>query len=208
MASIEIFIGGPVEHDSERATLQRAVEHLSTRGISAVVLANVLLDGRQIDLVIALDLGTLVVECKAIERAGPRWAERRLASSARQGVWKPAPNAYTQTLGEALAVRDAMSAFVGTDVPYPNAALVFVARLPPGSSVPASDFKVAVGSLDDLPKMIAETKRQGWSLDVWRRFAARHRLTRVESVESAVSERLLAAERLLKISATPSNLTR
>jgi Nuclease-related domain len=198
MASIEIFIGAPVEHESERATLRRAVEYLSAQGISAVVLANILLDRRQIDLVIALDPGVLVVESKQLSapvRGGQNgdW-QVRLAS----GVWKNAPNAYAQTLGEALALRDTMSAFVGADVPYLNAALVFVPALPAGSSVPASDFKVVVGSLDDLPKMIAVTKRRGWSLDLWRRFAAQHRLTRVGSVESAVSEHLLAAEHLLR----------
>lgn len=47
MASIEIFIGALVEHASERVALARAVEFLTARGISAVIIANVNLKTRR-----------------------------------------------------------------------------------------------------------------------------------------------------------------
>jgi Nuclease-related domain len=130
LASIEIFIGAPIEYASERSTLLRVCGHLSAQGMPAVILANVNFGGRQIDLVVGLDQGALVVESKEFTspvRGGENglW-EVRLAS----GRWKEIPNAYTQAMTEAHALRDAMGRFAGNDVPYPNAALVFVPAIP------------------------------------------------------------------------------
>jgi hypothetical protein len=197
MNSIEIFIGTPIEHASERATLVRAVEALSTNRIPAVVLANVNFGGRQIDLIIGLDQRALVIESKGCSSA-VRGAENgawhvQLAS----GQWKEIPNFYTQTLGEKNALRDAMAAFVGAHVPYPEAALVFVPDIPAGSAVPGGDFKVTVGGLEMLPELITSPANRGWSLDQWRAFSAYHRLTAVPSLDAALSPRLLQAEQLL-----------
>lgn len=198
MASIEIHIGALIEHASERVALALAVEFLTAQGVSAVIIANVNLKTRQIDLIIALDQGVLVVEAKAFSsmvRGGANgfW-ERQLAS----GRWKPIPNAYQQTIDEKLAVRDAMAEFAGGDVPYPDASLVFTPAIPGGSSIPPSDFKVTIGGIEELSKMIQSVKRQGWALDQWRAFAMHHRLIPVSSVEAALSQSLLDAELLLK----------
>jgi hypothetical protein len=88
LASIQIFIGAPIEHASERATLKHAYEFLSAHGIPAVILANVNLSGRQVDLVIAIDRAALVTESKGFTsavRGGPNgdW-EAQLASGARK----------------------------------------------------------------------------------------------------------------------------
>ncbi|AWJ93693.1 hypothetical protein Sp245p_28005 (plasmid) [Azospirillum baldaniorum] len=197
MASINIFIGAPIEHASERATLARAVEFLSAQDIPAVVLANVNLGGRQIDLVIGLNQGVLVVESKALSSA-VRGSENgdwqvRLTS----GRWKDIPNAYVQALDEKLALRDAMVAFAGIDTPYPDSALIFVPAIPAASEIPTGDFKVSVGGLDDLPDRIASVKRRGWSIDRWRTFATHHRFIAVPSIDAALSPKLLDAERLL-----------
>lgn len=154
MASIDIFIGDLIVHASERATLARAVEFLSTQGIPAVILANLNLGGRQVDLVIGFDQGVLVVESKGLSAAvrgneNGAW-QVRLAS----GRWKEIPNPYTQALGEKLALRDAMAEFAGPDVPYPDAALIFVPAITPGSTIPKGDFKVSIAELDNLPEQI------------------------------------------------------
>lgn len=181
MASIEIFIGAPIEHASERATLQRA------------------------DLVIAIDRAALVTESKGFTsavRGGPNgdW-QMRLAS----GVWKKVNNPYLQAMGEKLALRDAMRSFAGTDVPYPNAALIFVPAIPTGSTIPPGDFKVSIGGLDDLPRLVTSTKRDGWSLDRWRAFAAHHRLVSAPSIDEAMSPELLDAGKLLRSTVKPSS---
>ena len=90
-----------------------------------------------------------------------------------------------------------MRSFAGTDVPYPNAALIFVPAVPPGSMIPQGDFKVSIGGLDELPGSITSMKRDGWSLDQWRAFAAHHRLLAAPSIDAALSPQLLDAEQLL-----------
>jgi hypothetical protein len=197
LVSIEIFIGAPIEHASERATLKHAYEFLSAQGTPAVILANVNLGDRQVDLVIAIERAALVTESKGFTsavRGGPNgdW-ETRLAS----GVWKKFANPYLQAIGEKLALRDAMRSFAGTDVPYPNAALIFVPTVPPGSMIPQGDFKVSIGGLDELPAFITSVKRDGWSLDQWRAFAAHHRLLAAPSIDAALSPQLLDADQLL-----------
>lgn len=105
------------------------------------------------------------------------------------------PNAYIQTLNEKLAPRDAMAAFAGTDVPYPDAALIIVSAIASGSSVQGV-FKVSIAGLDDLSNCIASVK-PGWPLTHWRAFAAHHRLIAVPSIGAASSIQFLDAERLL-----------
>lgn len=197
MASVEIFIGAPIEYASERATLQRAYEFLSTQGIPAVILANVNLGDRQVDLVVAIDRAALVTESKGFTstvRGGHNgdW-ETRLAS----GVWKKVGNPYLQAISEKLALRDAMRSFAEADVPYPDAALIFVPAIPAGSTILQSDFKVSIGDLDDVSELITSTKRDGWPLDRWRAFAGHHRLLAVPSIDAALSPELLEAEQLL-----------
>jgi hypothetical protein len=156
------------------------------------------LGGRQIDLVVGLDKGALVAESKGFTSPvrgseNGLW-ELRLAS----GRWKEIPNAYTQTMAEAHALRDAMGRFAGNDVPYPDAALVFVPAIPAGSTIPQGDYKVSIAGVDKVPALMSAVQRRGWSLDQWRAFAAHHRLIPVSSVDAALSETLLDAERLLK----------
>ncbi|MDX8455194.1 nuclease-related domain-containing protein [Mesorhizobium sp. VK9D] len=197
MTSLEIFIGTPIEHPSERATLERAVATLSAYGIPAVVLANVNFGGRQIDLVIGLDRRALVIESKGFSSAVRGGENGTWHVQLASGQWKEIPNLYAQTLGEKNALRDAMAAFAGASVPYPDAALVFVPAIPPGSAIPSGDFKVSVGGLGMLPALIASAATRGWSLDQWRAFAAHHRLIAVPSLDAALSSEVLHAERLL-----------
>jgi hypothetical protein len=117
----------------------------------------------------------------------------RLAS----GRWKEIPNAYAQALAEKLVLRDAMAAFAGEDVPYPDAALIFVPAIAPDSTIPKGDFKVSVAGLDGLPGLIVSMKRSGRPLDKWRAFAKHHSLIAVPSIDAALSRDLLDAERLL-----------
>ena len=90
-----------------------------------------------------------------------------------------------------------MRSFAGADVPYPNAALIFVPTVPPGSTIPGDDFKVSIGGLSKLPAVITPMKRDGWSLDQRRAFAAHHRLLAIPSIDAALSPQLLDDEQLL-----------
>lgn len=199
LVSVEIFIGALIEHASERATLQRAYDDLVAQGIPAVILANINLGERQVDLVLAVDRSALITESKGFTsavRGGQNgdW-EARLAS----GTWKRFANPYVQAVSEKMALRDAMRGFAGAEVPYPGAALIFVPGVPSGSTIPQSDFKVSIGGLDELPGFIASMNRDGWSLDQWRAFAEHHRLIKVPSIDAALSPELLEAEQLLAV---------
>ena len=90
-----------------------------------------------------------------------------------------------------------MRSFAGADVPYPDAALVFVPAVPPGSTIPQSDFKVSIGGLDELPAFITSMKRDGWALDQRRAFATHHRLLAAPSIDATVSSQLLDADHSL-----------
>src|SRR5229473_1359620 len=62
--TVEIYRGSLIEHGSERTLLRHVVDLLSARNRPAIILANISLGGRQIDLVVALELLTLVLEAK------------------------------------------------------------------------------------------------------------------------------------------------
>jgi hypothetical protein len=54
MSEIQIYVGSLIQHGSDRAIFESAIQHLSAKKLPAVVLANVNLTGRQIDLIVAL----------------------------------------------------------------------------------------------------------------------------------------------------------
>ena len=56
MTEIEVYVGSLIEHGSDRAVFKRMFELLSAKKSPAVVLANLNLGGREIDLVVALDV--------------------------------------------------------------------------------------------------------------------------------------------------------
>lgn len=145
LSNQEIYIGSRVEHASERAVLERLLCILTKKNQSAIVIANINLNGRQIDAILALDNLTLVIEAKGCNRpirGGENGDWQVLLAS---GRWKNFTNPYLQVLSAKLALRDAMGAFMGSEVPYyPSAAVVFAPHIPFGSSICSGDFKVTI----------------------------------------------------------------
>ncbi len=195
---IEIYIGDSVRYASERAVLERLAHLLGAARQPAVILANVSIDGRQIDALVATGSLALVIEAKAFNRPvrggenGP-W-QVRLAS----GQWKNFRNPYVQAREASLAVRDAMSAFNGSDAPYPGAAVVFVPAIPQGSVPYSGDFKVSVTGLDGLEALLRSTRRSALPIERWHAFATHLGLTSVSSVAAACDQSLAEAEALLR----------
>lgn len=195
---IEIYIGDSVRYASERAVLERLAHLLDAARQPAVILANVSIDGRQIDALVATDSLALVIEAKAFNRPvrggeNGSW-EVRLAS----GQWKNFRNPYLQAREASLAVRDAMSAFNGSDAPYPSAAVVFVPAIPRGSVPYSGDFKVSVTGLDGLEALLRSTRRSALPIDRWHAFATHLGLTSVSSVAAACDQSLAEAEAVLR----------
>ncbi|HEU5046539.1 MAG TPA: NERD domain-containing protein [Rickettsiales bacterium] len=197
MQNIELYIGASIEYDSERIVILQLIRELSIKGISAIILANVHLNRRQIDLIVATSGMTLVIEAKGYTRCirgkeNGRW-EVNTASG-----WKSiSNNPYVQALNAQHALRDAMQAFSGTIVNYPAAALIFTPDIPIGSSIPKGDFKVKVGGLPLLEDLIKYEQKESWSLEHWRAFAKHYNLTKIETLAAALNLKLLEDEKLL-----------
>ena len=196
--SLEVRVGGLVEHESEHTVLREIERLLADDGRPALVFANFEVKSRQIDLLVALDGLVLVIEAKGFTRpvrGGENGPWRVLLSS---GHWKEFHNPYQQALNAALAVKDAAADFDGTDPPYVNAAVVFAPEIPSGSQAFPGNRKVAVIGQDRLGPELGKRTRVAWSVDRWRKFADHLGLTRGSSVHAACDPGLAEAENRLR----------
>ena len=195
---MEIYIGDPVEHESERSVLLEIERVVMATGRRAIVFANFSVASRQIDVLVGTDGLVLVIEAKGRRRPvrggenGP-W-EVLLAS----GIWKEFRNPYRQTLDAVLAVKDAIRSFSGSDPPFVDSAVVFTPGIPPDSQVYKGDAKVSVIGQVDLGGLLWKRGGFSWRNDRWRAFAKHLRLTRVPSVSAACDPLMVEAERRLR----------
>ena len=65
---------------------------------------------------------------------------------------------------------------------YPEASVVFVPEIPPGSELTAGDFKASIIGRNDVGSRLREVHRNCWDLAKWRAFAAHHRLSRLIAI--------------------------
>ena len=193
-SAVEIFIGNPVEHGSERSTLQVIERVLAAENCPAIVFANFSVLSRQIDILVACDGLTLVIEAKTRTRAVRGGENGPWQVHVGSGDWKDFPNPYQQALRAALAIKDAMRACFDGPVPYVSAALVFAPDIPHGSPVYQGDRKVTVMGHDRLRERLRRRGRHVWSGARWREFGRHLGLTRVSSISAACSPILVEAE--------------
>ena len=193
---IALYIGSPIEHESERAVLIALLRLLEMSGAAATVLANLNLKGRQLDLVLGTDRLTLVLEAKACT-APLRGSENGSWSAlTRSGRWKSTRNAYLQALDEKNALRDALRDHQGEVAGYPDAHVVFVPELASGSELPC-DYKVTFGGIEGLAAQLTRQSGLRCTTEQWRAFAYRQGLERVFDIAGAWDRRLLDAQRTL-----------
>lgn len=157
MADIDIFIGEPLAHGSDRTVLLRAVAELTLQSVPAVILANVQINGRQIDLIAATEHRTLVVEAKGWRGAVRGSENGTWQIQTASGGWKDTANAYQQTLAAKNALRDAMTPFSGTPPQYPDAALIFCPADRPGLPYRAAITRLQLATLTSLRHSSART---------------------------------------------------
>lgn len=182
-----IYVGAPIEHDSERKFLTRVVQELESRSIPFVILANLHLCGRQIDCILATGNRISVIEVKSIYlpvrgEINGDW-QRQHAS----GDWRSYTNAYQQALAAKNALRDAMVRTKAVGQFYPDGHVVFTSGLAQGSQVTPGDFKVAVTTLDGFLSNFNAQGTPPWSLDDWRAFATNLALTPISIAEVSAS---------------------
>ena len=127
---MEIYVGAPIEYESERSTLKQIERLLTDDRRSAIVFANISIDSRQIDFVLALDDLVLVIEAKSYSRPVRGGENGPWQVQVASGDWKDIPNLYDQALNAKYAVKDAMRSFCRTEtIPYGSAC--FRARYSP-----------------------------------------------------------------------------
>ena len=197
-SAVEIYIGNPVEHESERITLQLIERVLAADNCPAVVFANFSVSSRQIDILVARDGLTLVIEAKSWTRALRGCENGPWQVHVGSGGWKDFPNPYHQALDAAFAIKDAMRAFFYGPVPYVAAALVFAPEIPRDSQTPQGDRKVSVMGHDDLRERLRRRGRNVWSRARWRAFGQHLGLTCVSSIAAACSPILVEAENRIR----------
>ncbi len=193
-----LYVGALIEHGSDRAVLKEVLSLLARNQRDAVVLANVNLGGRQIDLIVGLEEMALVVEAKGHSRPIRGGTNGHWQYQAPSGDWVNFRNPYCQALAAKNKVRDAMRSIVGSEVPYPDAAVIFTRGIPDGSEACEVDFKVSLGGLAELDQLLGRTQEGALALDDWEALADQHRLTAVSGLESACDPALFEAENLLR----------
>ena len=201
-STLEIYIGNPVQYESERSTLRGIECLLAAESLPAVVFANFSAACHQIDILVALESLALVIEVKAGTHPvrggenGP-W-QIHLAS----GDWKDFRNPYLQILDGALALKDVMREFCNSPVPYIRGAVVFAPEIPCGSNAFQSNRKVSVIGHEGMRGQLRNRSNNAWSLAEWRRLAKHLGLTPVSSIAAACDPSLVEAEdRILQYSA-------
>ena len=193
---IAVFIGSPIEHESERSVLLELLRLLEMSGETATVMVNINLKGRQLDLVVGTDRLTLVLEAKASTVPLSGTTNGPWTAHTRSGRSRTTGNAYVQALGEKNALCSALRDFLGAVEGYPDAHVVFVPELAAGSQL-SFDFKVTYGGIDGLATRLAGRSELRCSTDQWRAFAAWHSLEQVFDLASASDPRSLAAQRTI-----------
>jgi DNA replication protein DnaC len=196
--SVDIYIGALIEHESERQVLESLNDYFIRSQRSATIFANINVLGRQIDFVVATSQLTLLIEAKGYSRPvrGSENGDWEIKAAA--GGWIKTRNPYIQTTEAKHALRDAMRAFVGEEVPYPNAGLIIVPKIPTGSNIWAGDYKVAINGLEGMENCLAGSMKSTWDFETWRAFAKSLNLLRVRSTTAAYSHQFAEAERTVR----------
>ena len=196
LGGIEIYVGAPIEYESERKTLDVVAGTLSSVE-SVLIFANFSVGSRQIDILVAKENLLVVIEVKGVSRAIRSSPNGPWNLALATGKWKQVRNPYEQALAGKFAVKDLMEQLGGGADHYPDAAVVFVPELPAGSQVSEGDYKVSLVELAGLPDLITNGRGGTWSLKRIRSMATQLRLRRVSSAREASDIALAQAGTLI-----------
>ena len=208
--AIAIYIGAPVSIGSEANALCQLHNDLRSAGISAALLVNFHVDGRQIDCVVITERQATMLDFKNLNGPisggvnGP-WMLRDYGGAERPYEGE---NPYQQGVAAKFALANALKKFHRTAnvgvVPDKgqfarllNAAVCVFPGIAAGSSVTKGDFKCRVWSYAEaLSEITTRQLDPRWSMEEWTRLAEHLHLERV-SLEAAVSPEHREAEKAL-----------
>ncbi|WP_321790591.1 nuclease-related domain-containing protein [Burkholderia pyrrocinia] len=191
--TVEIFCrySNGASNAAERRVLQRVVEILKLNEHSAIVLCDFYCGGQQIDLLIATEITTLVLQVKSYRHAvsGSINSENWL----NQETGEPLPNAYTQATDQMLALKDMLRRRTGVDPGFARAVVLFEPGIPIGSSLPSSDFRVQITAPEGLQPLLAtptseRSARVPWNLAHLRSYAVEEKMARLTADSSTAKE--------------------
>jgi len=193
---IRIFIGEPVQHQSEYDCLRVICEVLAKMHSWAYIFANFHAAGRQIDLTVFTEQTTLVIEAKSYSQSVRGSLNGQWEQFGPYGT-KKIRNAYDQALNAKNALRDEIQKICRIDG-YPNGLVAIVPHIPEGSSLPSEDFKVAVTSLEQIAKWLTHRSGALLTQSLCEALAIQLNLEEVTSADAALNEEFLIAERSYK----------
>lgn len=193
---VRIFIGAPLEHQSDLDALQATHTELIKSNSWAFIFANINVSGRQLDLVIFNETTTLVIEAKAYTHPIYGNMNRPWEQRGPYGT-KKIRNAYMQALDAKNALHTELQRVTGSSE-YPNALVALMPISPYGSEVTQGDYKVTVGEAYDIKRMLNTKSKAVLTKEQCAALAQKLYLEEVENVEAALSKHVLSASRLLK----------
>lgn len=194
--AIEVFCRYPTgaTNAAERRILRRAVEILEEKRHSAVVLCDFFCGAQQIDLLVATEITTLVLQVKSYRHAVK--GSTNSASWVNPATGESLPNGYTQATNQMLSLKDMLRERSAVDPGFARAAILFEQGIPVGSSLPRSDFRVQVCGPESLEALLLthtseRSSRVPWSMEQLRGYAVDERMARlsVETLTTSPSPR-------------------
>lgn len=198
LSKVTIYIGSPIEYDSEKLAFQAILDRLISMNTEALLIANVNLNKTQVDFIVAFEKTSYIIEVKGTRQiikggVNGTWSQKTSAT-----VWTPIRNFYEQAMKAGYVVRDQLSQFLRRQVPYTHTQLLFAPGLNPASRIPATDFKVTTLSITGLPAFNTTVEEYGCTIQEWRSFLAADHIQAVTTPAAALSPQLHQYEQLLK----------
>ncbi|MGG1946862.1 NERD domain-containing protein [Trinickia sp. NRRL B-1857] len=189
---VEIFsrlAHGPTDA-AEQLVLQRVLSVIDRRDEDAVILVNLFHRRHEIDLIVATQTATLVIEIKGYLQ--PVEGDINSLSWTTVATGERRSNAYAKIDSAHMNLKDALREMTGADPGYAHAVVLLAYGRPMGSNVPASDHRVTITGIEALESLLSTPVRPGtlrrlWSLDAVREFAKMKRLALMSTAATARS---------------------
>lgn len=190
--SVEIYsrlAHGPTDA-AEQLVLQRVLLVIDRRGEDAVILVNLFHRRHEIDLIVATQTATLVIEIKGYLQ--PVEGDINSLSWTTVATGERRSNAYAKIDSAHMNLKDALREMTGADPGYAHAVVLLAYGEPMGSNLPASDHRVTITGIEALESLLSTPVRPGtlrrlWSLNAVREFAIMKRLALMSTAETARS---------------------
>src|ERR1700692_1131958 len=94
---IEVYIGSPIENDSERKAFLHIFSLIHAKNTDAIIIANANIDKVQVDLIVAFEKSAYVIEVKGSYSPLRGAVNGIWEKKTSIGTWSPLKNYYNQT---------------------------------------------------------------------------------------------------------------